>query len=560
MHGEIVNQENLVKGVQEKAPSDVAYKTAMRTIAAGLLNQGYPMFLRGLVIASEFYIRSLYLSSMDDSDLIAANSLVSICDTTTAILCVGCLSTLSPVIGQNLHQRDPEYVGLMFRQAECFAALLSVPVISIYLASGTVMQWLQQEDYVVNGVRDYFSSAVYGFLPLVLMLPQQSLLIGLKKPLRAFATEFTRSVIQIISGYFLVQRHQMGFRGLGYSLSIAASITCVLNTLSLVLDSSLSRYQLFSKQPIIDTQALCYLIKKGVPVGLEYAIDHFSALINTFLISTRGKDALLATQIASQYGLFLSISSEANSQAIAVMVSYAYGEKKFRDCQSYLLTGMCIASVLPSVGLVLFLSKPELFVNLYLDKDEQHTPGLLAYCQTFLIIEGIRQIAKGTQFAGAGTLIGLLDTAFPTKMSVAFVLVLSSSVASALAFATELPAALLYSTRVLGVLLAIAGIMFKFCYHQRTTLHSTTEAEHTRLILHTPSLSTDKESASPQQLHSPSRAANPNRQAPVSALGWRQHESSKSSMQASLQTGTYAVLSTATTTNSSFTSNNSPRF
>ena len=417
--------------------------------------QSWPLMLRGAVVAGRYFAISVMLGKVDER-LLAPNTLINSLESIYIIFGGRSLSIIGSMISKLKGEENAEKIGLICRQGLIFGTLISLPVTALYyFANHHMLAAFGQHPFAVEKAKDYFHAAALGYLPLILMTAQQRLLQGLHRPIPVLASNVLHSTLSVICSYLFLfgklDAPKLEMAGVGYAFAIAGWASLILNTIYISCSKSLENYHLTRMQFDLTSDDFKKIITKGLPTGLQFTTENIANMINSIFLGLHNLTALSADQMASQIALLTSIANGGLAQAISVCVGESLGKKQYQAIKRYGNAGLLAGTIFPIVSLLLFLFLREQFVGLFIDTSNPNNAELTRLASTFLLFESLRQFTTGIQFTTTGALLGLQDTAFTMKTSVAFSLFLNAAILCLMHFALHLNSMSLFAAKTIGV-------------------------------------------------------------------------------------------------------------
>lgn len=417
--------------------------------------QSWPLMLRGAVVAGRYLSISIMLGKVNEK-LLAPNTLINALETILITFGGGSLGIVSSIISKAIGENKKEEIGVLFRQGMVFATLISLPIsLLYYFANHHLLSALHQHSFAVEKSKDYFQSAAFGYLPLMLLTAQQRLLQGLQSPIPVLMSNALHSTLSVVFSYLFLfkklESDNLEMKGVGYAFSIAGWGALIANTLYLLFKQSLNDYQLWSKHFDLRTETFKDMVQRGLPAGLQATTDNIANMINSIFLGLHNLTALSADQMASQIALLIGIANRGLGQAASVCIGKSLGQKNYAAVKRYgnacILSGM----LFPIASLIFFAFLREKFIALYVDTKNSENTELVKLASLFLLFEPLRQFTAGIQSTAANSLLGLKDTAFTAQMSLIFSLMLNTAILCLMHFLLHLNSLTLFTAKTIGV-------------------------------------------------------------------------------------------------------------
>ncbi len=448
-------QTAITVSVQPQSPVNNDIPPPWQDIFKKEFEQSWPLMLRGAVVAGRYFAISVMLGKVNER-LLAPNTLINALETVLITFGGGSLGIISSMISKANGENKKAEIGVLCRQGLVFATLLSIPIsLLYYFANNHLLTLFGQHPFAVDKAKDYFQSAALGYLPLMLLTAEQRLLQGLQRPIPVLMSNVLHSGLSVACSYLFLfgklDAPTLEMKGVGYAFAIAGWASLIVNTIYLLCSSSLRDYQLTDMNWDLTNNDFKEMVKKGLPSGLQATTDNIANMINSIFLGLHNLTALAADQMAAQIALLIGIANRGLGQAVSVCIGKSLGEKKYAAIKRYGNAGILSGMLFPTVALLFFIFMREKFVGIYVDTKNPENAELVKLASLFLLFEPLRQFTTGVQSTAAAGLLGLKDTAFTAKMSLAFSLILNAAILCLMHFWLHLNSLSLFAAKTIGV-------------------------------------------------------------------------------------------------------------
>jgi MATE family multidrug resistance protein len=196
---------------------------------------------------------------------------------------------------------------------------------------------------------------------------------------------------------------RMGALGAGLAFSIAAVVM-----VGIVVRAS------GKLRPAVASDAMTvrYVMKLGMPVGLQLFAEVAVFAVCTVLVGRFGPVAVSAHQVALGLASFTFMGAVGFSGGAAVRVGYAVGEG--RSPRRAGLVGLSCGALFMAVCGVVFATLPDALVRVFTED-----PDVVVLGSGLVVIAAFFQLFDGLQVVAAGVLRGAGDVRFPFAAAVA---------------------------------------------------------------------------------------------------------------------------------------------
>lgn len=324
----------------------------------------------------------------------------------------GIVSALVPIIGQHLGRGKKEEVASDFYQFIYLAFGLSIFLFAVVaFFAPAILNHIGLEVEVANIAVHYLWFLSIGIIPFMLFSVIRSLLDALG--LTNLSMYLMIMLLPLNCGFnFLLIFGAFGFPelgGAGAGLGTSLAYWCLLGILILILGKhqSLKIFHLERRSPL-DLKKLRQGIRLGLPIGgtifAEVAVFSVVGLIMakfSSLIIASHQSAMNFSSL--MYAFPMSISS-----AMAIVVSYEVGAKRFEDAKQYIRIGRLTALVLSTLTLSFLYMFRDSVAGLY-----GHDEEFIHLTANFLTYSFFFQLADTFAAPLQGILRGYKDTVVP---------------------------------------------------------------------------------------------------------------------------------------------------
>lgn len=324
----------------------------------------------------------------------------------------GIVSALVPIVGHHLGRGKKEEVASDFYQFLYLSLGLSIFLfVLVFLIAPLVLNYMGLEAAVANIAVRYLWFLAIGIIPLLLFSVIRSLLDALG--LTRLSMYLMLLLLPLNSGfnYLLIYGAfgfpELGGAGAGLGTSMAYWALLGISILVLLKQEKLKELHLERRLPL-DKNKIKEAIKLGLPIGgtvfAEVAI--FSAV---GLIMAKFSSLIIAShQSAMNFSSLMYAFPMSISTAMAIVVSYEVGAKRFNDAKQYIRIGRLLAFIFAGLTLSFLYLNREAVAGLY-----GQDPDFIALTANFLTYSLFFQLADTFAAPLQGILRGYKDTVIP---------------------------------------------------------------------------------------------------------------------------------------------------
>lgn len=321
-----------------------------------------------------------------------------------AVVAMGALRALDPVISQAFGARDRAAVGRGIVQGIAMALLMAAPLIALQFLAAPGLRLLGQPEALLADAATWTATAAWG-VPAMLVfsaLRQALQALGIMRP--ATVAIILANVLNALGDWVLIYGLDMG--AFGAALATAAS-QYVLAGLTLWLAwGDLAPY-LRGWREALSVRALAGLIAIGIPLGVQMAMEAWAFHLSGLMMGWLGPTAIAANAVVLNLATVSFMVPMGVSAAAATRVGNLVGAGLpwlFAGRVALLLGGTIMAG-----SATLFAFAPGLLARIYTSD-----PAVIAIVVTLLPIAAAFQLFDGLQVVAFAVLRGVGDMRLPS--------------------------------------------------------------------------------------------------------------------------------------------------
>jgi multidrug resistance protein, MATE family len=319
-------------------------------------------------------------------------------------------------------EKNPEEIGQIVKNGLWLTVMLGLPGGILLWNVNHVLIFFKQDPRLVAIAQHYFHHAAFAmFTTLVLTLLNQ-FYMGVNRPKLSMFTALISLPLNILLAYGLVLGHfglpQLGLGGITFSTSIVQALVCAIALISIHYSSAFNKYRIFSGGLWPNKQLCKNILQLGLPIGAQSGIELAAMAGSTYLMGFFGVFALAASQIVSQYVMLVIMVILGMSQALAVLVSEAYGRHDINLVRLNIRAAFILLVSLFSVILTLFFFYAPALINFYIDSRHPVNQHLVHLASKLFVVAGVLLFCDGARNLLAGALRGLHDPKTPMRVGI----------------------------------------------------------------------------------------------------------------------------------------------
>ncbi|MCX7121731.1 MAG: MATE family efflux transporter [Gammaproteobacteria bacterium] len=431
-----------------------------------------PLIMRGFVMALQLSTKRAILGNKD-GNMLADYSYIAALEGLIFLLVYGSFTIINAKISQAHAQieaeqkegrkTDPTKIGALYQQGVMLGLCLMLPTGLIAALAPAGFRLLDLPSSVVEESKTYF---IYGFASYffdMLYRTQTRAMMGLSKPSFSLAGDSGEAVLDVAFTYLFVNGAlgfpEMGVSGAAIAYAIAAALTALASFIYLnYFSPTLNQYALYEKNHPLNFADVLKMMSSGLHIGFSWAIEAITLVLLTYYCKFSGPAAQIGIQVAASYSYFLNFCVSGLAEAASIMVgnyighdpnrARIVGDRAFQ--MNIALSSLCFVGVCLNANDV---------ARLFLNSDNPHEIEKIA---SFLRFQGAIEILSSVRNTGLNVLPSCNDTQYSFILTVAFLLVLNSVIATISQFALGEAADITYGTQLVGYALAAGGTLHRW--------------------------------------------------------------------------------------------------
>jgi MATE family multidrug resistance protein len=347
---------------------------------------------------------------------LAAASLANAIYFFIAILGIGTLSAVSPLVAKSKGAAKLKECAIWLKQAILASVLLSLFIGIVLFVITQNLHWFKQTPAVTQLAKNYLHLLNIGTLPMLLFvaLKQYSDGLGITKP-SAIIT-IIALLINVFLNWVFIYGHwgaqPLGLVGAGIATTLARIIMAVSLFVYVKTQAIYKPYLELNKQEN-NAMYLKQIFKIGIPSGLQYFFEVGAFAFAAIMIGWINEFALAAHQVAINIASISYMIATGISAGGSIAVGEALGRKNKKDIIDAGRSALILGAFFMTFCALFLASFAPQIVALY-TTDEQ----VVKMAIYLLYIAAFFQLSDGIQCVGLGILRGIGDTKIPTLITV----------------------------------------------------------------------------------------------------------------------------------------------
>lgn len=366
-----------------------------------ILKYTAPIYLIHLVSIFSYFSSAYFISCLGKNQ-IAAFAVANTYFVFISVFMTATLNTVSLTLGKSGLRKPIKLVKHVIFNGFLLTLMLS--------AFGTVLLWNGMHILILLGqpfdlalcTTQYFHYAALSITPFLLNSLISQICIGLGKPALNRAQCWIRLPLMIGLSYLLILEKKQGIAGASLAL-LLTNLLILPVTFFLLRASDIGIFLYLKTLKLGCWSRIRQLLNSGVYIGFQFSGELGAVLFFLFLMGHFGKDALVSTQITSQYSIFLLIGSLSVSQGLSNSISEYVGYTKELSVQSYTNTACYFLLLIITLWSLFYLLIPVQLMSIFINVTDADNTQLIQLTKSMLIasipilfMDGLRNILTGS--------------------------------------------------------------------------------------------------------------------------------------------------------------------
>lgn len=366
-----------------------------------ILKYTAPIYLIHLVSIFSYFSSAYFISCLGKNQ-IAAFAVANTYFVFISVFMTATLSTVSLTLGKSGIRKPLKLVKHVIFNGFLLTLMLS--------AFGTVLLWNGMHILILLGqpfdlalcTTQYFHYAALSITPFLLNSLISQICIGLGKPALNRTQCWIRLPLMIGLSYLLILEKKQGIAGASLAL-LLTNLLILPVTFFLLRASDIGIFLYLKTLKPGCWSRIRQLLNSGVYIGFQFSGELGAVLFFLFLMGHFGKDALVSTQITSQYSIFLLIGSLSVSQGLSNSISEYVGYTKELSVQSYTNTACYFLLLIITLWSLFYLLIPVQLMSIFINVTDADNTQLIQLTKSMLIasipilfMDGLRNILTGS--------------------------------------------------------------------------------------------------------------------------------------------------------------------
>ncbi len=369
-----------------------------------------PIMLAQFLVFSMTFVDNIMVGRLGKTEL-AGLALASAFYNLVAIIVIGILSALSPLISGKIGANDSKAAAAYARQGIGLAVLISAALLPLLLFSEPILLAVGQAADTSGVASQYLHAMMWAMPPNLIFLSTKIFAEASDDTMPTLVLSAGAALINIPLDYALIHgawgAPALGVAGAGYATAALYWLSLISILIYFALRKRYRAFSFFSGSWKPDRVIWKEIIALGVPLGGAIASEMGFFVFATFLMGLIGVLELAAHQVAINASSMMFMFPLGLSFAVSIRVGTYMGRGDIAGARRAWIASLIITAAISTIGMIIFLTIPHLLVDLYDQKEDVRDLAV-----QLLMISGLFQLFDGFQVVGMGSLRGLKQGKF----------------------------------------------------------------------------------------------------------------------------------------------------
>ncbi len=326
----------------------------------------------------------------------------------------GLAGAVGVYVGQAQGGNNPVLAGGVLRQGLVMGLLSGIVAALAMMAAGAyVLPHAGQPAEVLAQTPRYWMAMSALLVPFAMQMAFKLFLDSIERPWTGAVLTLLPIAFNIPLNWLLIYGNlgfpKLGLLGAGLASLISVSAGFLIMLFYLGFANSMQPYRNAVK---LGEVHFGKLTREGMPMSLQYLAEGGSVAVAGVLMGLLGATALAANQIVFSVGALIYMAPLGLASAVMIRIAQAFGEGTAHRIRAIGLAGLFVVTSWMMVFTAIMVLWGEPMARAFVSD-----PPVIAAATAMFAAVGIMQIFDGLQSVGLGALRGMLDTRWPTLVS-----------------------------------------------------------------------------------------------------------------------------------------------
>jgi multidrug resistance protein, MATE family len=425
-----------------------------------LISLAVPL-VAGLVTSTLMGIIDTYMLGSRGETVLAAVSLTSSVLLIFYAALYGFLGPVSVLVGQAFGAANSSKIGTIIQHGLVIGGLAGVgSSLLMLIALFGILPHTGQPAEVMAIISPYWIAMSLALIPYCVSLVYKQLYDAIDRPWMGFALTLVPVTLNIVLNTLLIP--SLGLAGAGLASMTAQFAGMIFMTIHFRLIPMTRPFRGVSRWSLV---AFREQLREGIPMSIQYLAEGGAVALAGILIGWLGTTALAANQIVFSVTSVLYMLPLGMAGAVGIRVAQAAGGAEADRIRPISYTALALVSGWAALFTLVLLLGGNQIADFFVDERDV----ILAATGAFVAV-GVMQIFDGLQSVSLGALRGLLDTRWPTRVSLIGYWLIALPAGYVMGFTLQLGVAGFWGGFALGLL--VAAFMLLRRLHGKTGIEA----------------------------------------------------------------------------------------
>lgn len=347
---------------------------------------------------------------------LAAASLANAIYFFIAILGIGTLTAVSPLVAKSKAEGHNNDCAILFRQAYYAALILSLLITVVLIFLAYQLSWFKQDIEVELLTKNYLHVLNAGTFPLLIFLALKQYSDGLSFTKPSAVITLIAVLLNVALNWIFIYG-KLGVKPMGlFGAGIATTISRIFMAVAMfvyIYNAAVYHNYIKLKDKTINTHFLRKIFTIGLPSGLQYFFEVGAFAGAAIIIGWIGKEQQAAHQVAINVASTTYMIALGISAAGSIAVGDAYGRKNKTDIARNGKAALLMGTAFMGITAILLAVFNKVIAAIYVA--DVYVADMAS---GLLFIAALFQLSDGLQCVALGVLRGIHDTRFPTAITI----------------------------------------------------------------------------------------------------------------------------------------------
>jgi MATE family multidrug resistance protein len=377
---------------------------------------------------------------------------------TVAVVGMGSLMALDPIISQAVGAGDEPGIARGLQRGVILAGILTVPTAAVLLLAEPAVRWMGQPAELVPQASTFVRVMVPGVLPFYLFIVFRQTLQAVGRIAPIVWVTLLANILNLALNWILIYGH-LGMPRLevaGSALATTISRFALAGALLGAGWKQLGPHLIPWRPEANDRVALLRMLRLGLPIGAQMFFEYGVFALVGILMGRIGTLAVAGHQIALNLASIVFMVPQGVGMAAAVLVGQAVGAADLPLARRSALGAILVGGGFMTATGALFIVAPHWLAEFYSPQEP-----VLAVAAPLIILGGLFAIFDGLQAVSMGILRGIGDTRAPVVISMVGYWIVGMPISLVFAFWFGLGPPGLWWGLVIGLAVTAAILLYR---------------------------------------------------------------------------------------------------